>query len=143
RARVLGAPWWLPFYRKEDEAGALELTAGIALAFSREVTASGAHALVVILPSRDDLEFARREGRSTYAPLVAALEAQGTPALDLGGGLLARLGSRPTAEIFARRGHYDEEGNRIVAELMARYLLETCEGCRRRIAIARGSEDRS
>jgi hypothetical protein len=112
------------FYEPRHPSMALDITARLCGKFASDAAARGKTALVVMFPSRQDLEQFAATGRWIYQPLLDRLGADGQPTLNLGPALLAALGEREPAALF-KILHYNEEGNRVVAAAVERALGAT------------------
>ena len=115
-----------PYYRIFEgdllnrESTAFRILLRLFDAFDAEVRAVGAEFVVVMLGSRDDVEWFRRNGYATYEPLRRALTARNVRVLEATAALAAS--QRPVEELFLRFGHYSPVGNAIVAEGLAQGL---------------------
>lgn len=124
RAALARRPPYDEFYDPAHPAGGLAITAEILRSFVREAAARGVRPLVILFANRLDLDFHQATGTWTYGPLAERLAQEKLPVLDLGPLLEARLAGRESADVFEVTGHYNEEGNRIVAAEVASYLRE-------------------
>jgi SGNH hydrolase-like domain, acetyltransferase AlgX len=113
-------------YNPESEA--YRVTEAIVDTFHDEVRARGATPLVLLFPWQTDLQRAMDGKPASYQPLAAHLSARGVDYVDV---LAAFVARRPAhaEQFFLRDGHYNDEGNRVVAEtvlaaLAARGLLK-------------------
>ena len=109
------------FYAEQHPSRALPITLGICQKFIEEATTRNKSALVVMFPSRNDLEAFATQGRWIYQSLIDALTQEGGAVLNLGPHLLAGLRGREPAALF-KHLHYNEEGNRLVAQALAQAL---------------------
>ena len=67
-----------------------------------------------MIPTRSDLEYARRTARWVDRPLLDALAAADVPSVDLGPVVLARLGDGPMDPYFVSDGHPSAEGYALI-----------------------------
>ena len=122
---VRGRPSWINFHRLDHDSRALPTTVAIVEEFRRRATA-GKTVVAVIYPTGASYKLTRRTGESTFGALVAELAARGIPARDLTADFAAYLGERSFCEMLssaaACSGHYNAEGNRVVAEAMQAFL---------------------
>ena len=109
------------FYAEQHPSRALPITMGICQKFIDEATTRNKSALVVMFPSRNDLEAFAGQGRWIYQPLIDGLIRKGVTVLNLGPLLLASLHGREPAALF-KQLHYNEEGNRLVAQALEQAL---------------------
>jgi hypothetical protein len=71
-----------------------------------------------VIPDIEELSRFRREGAWTFQSLLDLLGRRGRPCLNLGPGLLERLGTRDLGELAGGRKHYNAEGYRMIAEVV-------------------------
>ena len=126
RNYVRGRPSWIDFFRADHDSHALPTTVAIAEELRRVAAARGKSILVVVFPSLTAYELSRRAGGSPYASLTTALEARGIVVRDLIADFAGHLGERSFCEILTQpsrcAGHYNAEGNRLVAAVVQRQL---------------------
>lgn len=119
RARLAGLPQYAEFYSADHPSNALAVTGAILEAFIAEARVRDVEPLVVVIPTLMDFEHHARSGEWIYAPLLDALRAAKVPFFEVAPAMLEKLGSRPLVSIFAPRNHYNEAGNRLLAEVVA------------------------
>jgi len=119
-AYLRGGAYWNDLYRPDDPSRALALTAAILERFVDTAARQGRRGLVLVFPTRADL-LRRRAGQPwPYAPLLAELRRRRIDVLDVGEPLLA---APPGVDLFVANGqHFNEEGNRRVAEAVEAFL---------------------
>jgi len=88
-------------------------------AFVEDVQDSGAYPVVLILPSRGELQSAFGGETIVYAPLIEELDRLGIVYWEASEAFLARGKSGIDGSWFAPGGHYSPLGNRIVADWLA------------------------
>ena len=98
---------------------AIDITVGIAEAFSRDVAATGAIPVVLLIPMRDLLPM--HTGAEKF-PLVTALESAGVNVVDLGPTFGREVEARSGAGLYMPGGHHSAEGNRLLSEALAEAL---------------------
>ena len=122
---VRGVPRWIDFYDRDHESGALPVTVAIIDEFRRRA-ASGKTVIVVLYPGAPSYELSRESGQSTFHTLTAELEAHGVPVRDLTADFSTYLGERSFCEVLVSpgtcSGHYNPEGNRVVAAAMDAFI---------------------
>jgi hypothetical protein len=125
--RLSGQPSWIDFYNQDHVSGALPLTVQIIQEFRRIATERKKVLLVVIFPTRSALEIYLRTGRSPFEPLRAALHQRKIQVYDLVGDMATYLRNRSFCEILTNSnkctGHFNPEGNKVVANLVYGRLL--------------------
>ena len=126
RALRTGEPTWAAFYEREHPSGSFAMLEAIVAALAREVPARGQSLMVQILPTPAVVATYRRTGTWVYDELLRALAARGVEVVNLGADMLARLGDRSLCELLVRpdscTGHFDADGNRLIAEIVAEQL---------------------
>lgn len=105
-------------YAGDDPAG-IELAIAIATAFDREVKASGAIPIILILPMRTLVEMYPQEDSF---PLVRELKQHGLRVIDTGPYMLRMATERTHDDIFPRRDHLPPLGNEVLCEEIDRAL---------------------
>jgi len=128
RSRLSGAPGWRDFFLEGHASEALSTTAAIIQAFDGLAEERGKHALTVVFPSKTSLEAFRESGRLYSRPLLERLEESNITAIDLTESFSTYLMTRNYEELQVQKSvghrHYNQEGNRLVADLLHRLLLE-------------------
>jgi hypothetical protein len=124
RAALMRRPPHVEFYAPDHLAGGLPLTAEILRSFARDAERDGRHPVVILFASKLDLMLHRRTGEWGYQPLLDLLDRVSLPYLHLGPPLEAYLADRELGEFFKPMGHYTEEGNRVVADIVHQYLRQ-------------------
>jgi hypothetical protein len=119
RSRLLRRPWHAAFYRPDDGSGALALTTEILRRFAAEARADGREPLVVVIPTRSDLDFARRTGTWVETTLVGALRDRSVPVVDAGPLVLARIAGADLGPLFVADGHPSAAGYALLGDVLA------------------------
>lgn len=123
---LAGRPSWVDFYAKSHPSRALQITAMIVDRFRATASRRNKKMFVVIFPTRGSMNHYEKTGAMATRPLAALLAKRGVRTLDLHGPLLKKLGRRNYCTILAKReacaGHFNSEGNRIVAEIVHSYM---------------------
>jgi hypothetical protein len=100
---------------------AFRVTTGLFDAFYREASERGSLPVIVILPSRKDVEHFRANGLRRYQPLLDYLAGTGYRYVDLLDVLTGALDSGyGYSDLFV--GHYSPTANRLVACELVRYV---------------------
>ncbi len=118
QAKLRGELPYAAFYRRDHPSHALAITAGILSAFVDEAKARADKPMVVVIPNLIDLRHFETTGIWVYKPLLAELERREIPFLDAGPAMLAALQGRDVQSIYAARSHLNEEGNRLLADIV-------------------------
>ena len=125
-ARITQAPVERGFYAPDHPAGGLRLSAALLSAGVADARAGGKRAVALLLPSREALRFARREGIWIDQLLLDSLRARGTPVIHAGPEILAALGDADPCELFegCRQTHMNARGNEIIATVVAKHFAD-------------------
>jgi hypothetical protein len=123
KARLQGVPAYHAFYHPDHPADALRVTAGIFRNFVRDVHQAGGQPFILIFAVPDDVEFLQENNESVYQPLLDIMDREGIPYIDMAAILLEYLGDRDAEELIVQ-GHYDEEGNKLVATAVEAFMLQ-------------------
>lgn len=122
---IHGRPSWIDFYGLDHDSHALPVTVAIVEEFRRRATA-GKTVVAVLYPTGASYKLTHRTGESAFGALAAELTARGIPTRDLTADFAAYLGERSFCELLTSvagcAGHYNAEGNRVVAEAMQAFL---------------------
>ncbi len=121
---VLGYKSYLQFYEPDHPSQALPLTRAIVNQFLREAKDRGKQPIVLIFPGPEDFPFYQQHKRPVHEPLLKEFHRQGVDYVDLGAEITKRLQGRDYQEVFltGRYSHFNEKGNRLVAEIVYDYL---------------------
>jgi hypothetical protein len=132
RAQLSGTPHYLEFYDGNHPSGALLVTTAIIKAFTRDVTKAGRTPVVIIIPAGLDLQYYAKHGRWVYQPLLDRLQDADVNAFDTGPGIMNAVGSRDPCELLDKcGGHYNDEGNAVLAQIVFNRLRTEGVGGRR------------
>ena len=109
-------PDYAEFYTKGHPLEGLEITAQILVSFQEEARKKGQWPLVVLLATRQDFNYVRKNGTWTYANLITELDRLQVNYLDFGPLLQKHIGDREVRSFFKPLGHYNEEVSKILAD---------------------------
>jgi hypothetical protein len=123
---VRGYKSYLQFYQPHHPSQALPLTVAIIRQFVSEAQKAGKHPLVLIFPTDEDFRVYNQSGHFVYEPLIQALTRDHIEYVDLGPELLQGLGKSDYMVLFqgGQYHHFNEEGNRRVAEILGNYFKD-------------------
>jgi hypothetical protein len=114
---------YYPLYRADHPSHGLQVTACILKKFDAEARERGKVPIVMLIPSYHDLVHFKKQAAWPYGPLISELAEKGLALLNAGEGLSEYLGERPPLVLYtSRSGHFNEEGNKAMAEIVYRFL---------------------
>lgn len=129
---------WIAYRRRQPESlwrntdgEPYRVSVALLDAFASEALAAGASRVVVLVfPREKELDTLISERDRYWQPLLAELQRQAIPYLDLAEvleGPFARTQQDPNAPPIYRGGHFSPEGNRIVAARVLQWLTSAPE----------------
>lgn len=126
RSRLLGYPEWMEFLERGHPLQALEITVGITREFVQLARKRDKTPVVVILPHPDDFAYYLKKGVWPYHAIADEYHRNGIAYIDFGPFLLsaARDSARNVKEYFGPTGHYNDEGNALVARFVYGHLSQ-------------------
>ena len=123
KEKLKGEPRYIGFYQPGHPAKGLQITAAICNKFYDEALSRGQVPIIVFFPTGPDLLYYLKSRKWSYAPLMERLRAKHVDFLNIGPGLMDYLGNRNPCKLFKKCDtHYNEEGNRAVAQVIFAYL---------------------
>lgn len=130
RERILNwitdKPSWQSFLQPGHESQSMELTSAIAAAFKKECDRRNKKFALIIFPTVSSYKWYSETGSLITQSFIHDLQQKGIRVLDLTKGFKEKLKDRNYCEVLTRteicKGHFNEEGNRIVAEIMFDFL---------------------
>ena len=122
RAKLAGRPPYMEFYEYSHPLNGLQITREIVRAFVRDANRAGRTPIVLVFAGKSDLIFHRRTGLWSYQNILGELDRTGIGYLDFGPLIIDYLGDRDLDEFFTPGGHYNEEGNTMVANFLGEHL---------------------
>ena len=134
-AKLTGIPRHADFYRPEHPSHGLDVTYGILRSFALEAAARRQIPIVTLIPTCGDLKYFNTTGVFPYDRLTKMIAAQGIRYIDFGKRIAKRIkGSHPENLYHVCSGHFNEVGNRLLAEIAFEYLMSDPEAERRLLA---------
>jgi hypothetical protein len=134
-AKLTGIPRHADFYHPEHRSRGLKVTYGILRSFALEATARGQMPIVTLIPTCGDLKYFNTTGVFPYDRLAKMIAAQNIHYIDFGERIATKIkGSRPEKLFHVCSGHFNEEGDRLLAEIAFDYLMSDSEVERRLFA---------
>jgi hypothetical protein len=126
---VRHVPSWIDFYKEGHPSRALETTMAIIEQFKKVADSRGKSALVILFPTPASFTTFKNTKLSVFDPLVNGLQKKGISVVDLTKDFAAHLQERNFCDIVtihdACVGHFNPEGNRMVAAIVAHYIRLT------------------
>ena len=134
-AKLAGIPRYGDFYGPDHPSHALNVTYGILRSFVLEAAARGQTPIVTLIPTCGDLKYFIAVGVFPYDRLTKMIAAKGIHYIDFGERIAKRIkGSRPDDIYQVCSGHFNEVGNRLLAEITFDYLVSDPEIQQRLVA---------
>lgn len=122
RARIRGFPSrFAPLYDPDHPTRALQLAVAILREFHREAARRGQHGFVLLLPTREDMAYHQKTGTWIHQSLLERLDREGLRYLDFSPYLQAHR-DRELTDYFTASGHYNEQGDALLAAMLANEL---------------------
>ena len=123
---IMRQPSWLDFMKEDHPTEALEITEKITVSFADLAYERDHRPLVLIFPTVSSFKNYKRTGTLTTQPLLDALQRNSIAHIDVHQGISDYLGERDYCEIMTNPescfGHFNPEGNRIIAILMKQQI---------------------
>ena len=111
------------------------MTYGILRSFALEAAARRQMPIVTLIPTCSDLKYFNTTGVFPYDRLTKMIGAQGIRYIDFGNRIAKMIkGSHPENLYHVCSGHFNEAGNRLLAEIAFEYLMSDPEAERRLLA---------
>jgi hypothetical protein len=126
RSRVLGYPEWMALLERGHALQGLEITVAITSEFAQLAAKREKSPVVVILPHPEDFTYFLKKGVWPYHTMVEELRRAQVVHGDFGPFLLAaakEAGKRVT-HYFGPTGHYNDDGNALLARFVDAHLRE-------------------
>ena len=134
-AKLTGVPPYADFYRAEHSSHSLDVTYGILRSFALEAATRDQMPIITLIPTRDDFKFFDTAGVFPYDRLIKMVAAKGIRYIDFGDQIANRIkGSKPEDLYDVRTGHFNEAGNRLLADIAFEELMRDPEAGRRLLA---------
>lgn len=123
---IYGIQPYMEMYHPDHPSGALEVTLAIIEAFCQTARNRGQVPLVVIIPNIADIFRYLRHREWVYQPLLPRLTQKKIEYLDIGPHIVEYLKGADPKTIYAPniQHHFNEAGNRLLAETVYRYLKD-------------------
>jgi len=123
KASVFGKePVWVDYLEENHASKAMEITDKIVTKFNELARERGNTTLVLIYPTVTSYKMFIKSGETATQPLSDMLHRKSMKHIDLHHGLYEYLGDRDYCELLTQQanclGHYNAEGNRVVAALL-------------------------
>jgi hypothetical protein len=122
RSLVRRIPTWADFASPGHPSRSFEIAAAIGRAFASEARRRGKVPLVLFFPTPTAVDDFTRRHTWAYRELAQAIGRNGSMVVDAGPYLLEKLAGRSLCTVLTNPrqcgGHFNEEGNRMLAELV-------------------------
>ena len=122
-----GRPSWISYLEPGHPISGLEVLTGIIGRFDALCREQDRRCFVMLIPTPKSYDYYMSDQVNAMQTVIDELQQRGIGFLDLLPGFAAYLGSRPYCDLIGTTGlcagHWNEEGNRIVAELVQHFLV--------------------
>jgi len=120
--KLFRRPRYGAFYAANHPSQALQITTEILKQFCLIAKARRKTPIIFVLPTKHDFLY---DGNRpwVYQPLIDELKRQALPVVDIGQRIKARLGDQDALRFYAT-GHFNEAGNRLLAEIAAKVIFD-------------------
>jgi hypothetical protein len=122
RARLVGRPTHAEYFERGHPLQGYEITRGICLEFAKLARSRKQYPLVLVLPTRQDVESWRKDHQWCYDELVADLRSAGVDTIEFGSALAESLEGRDVREAYDYSDHFEPAANRRLAEFVHGHL---------------------
>jgi hypothetical protein len=134
-AKLTGIPRHTDFYRPEHPSHGLDVTYGILRLFALEAVIRGQIPILTLIPTCDDFKYFNTTRVFPYDRLTKMIAAQSIRYIDVGERIAKRIKDfHPENLYHSCSGHFNEAGNRLLAEIAFEYLISDPEIERRLLA---------
>ena len=124
RAKLKGFPMYAEFYAPGHPSGALGVSFAIIKQFCQEAKAAGRRPVILVMPTCLDFKYYQKHGDWAYANITTLLKNENIEFLDAGEKMERYLQGRNPLEIFETSGHFNREGENLLANIVYQYLKE-------------------
>ena len=91
-------------------------------AFDKEAKFKGKTPIVTIIPFSTDFDYFRKNGKWSFAKLLDMLKEDGIEVVNVGAEIEKELKGRDQHYLYAGEGHFNANGDLLIAEIIARYI---------------------
>lgn len=118
-------PTYADFYQPDHPSKGLHVTKEILKQFTILAKQRGQTPVLTIIPTSSDLDYFRNTDQWTFQPLLDQLQQEGLAVLNIGEKLMEKHSDKDVCDLFVNcSGHYNEPGNRILADIFQEHLLD-------------------
>ena len=129
-----GLPWYQDYYDQSHPSHALQVTASIADHFVELAKKRAKTPIVMFLPTSRDIGSFLNTRKWVYGALYELCQARGHNCFDAGTAMVEKLGVKHISQVglceyfcnnrLTGKGHYNEKGNALLADVSLRYLKD-------------------
>lgn len=119
---LLGIPMFESFYNVEHPSNGLMVTFLIMKQFCIEAECQNKVPIILIIPTKTDLAFYSKNKKFVYGNLTKMLKDNKMRFIDVGPELIARLNGKNPNKLYLKGGHFNANGNKLLAEIIYNYL---------------------
>lgn len=123
RARLKNMPYYKDFYDPRHPSNSLNITGAIIRDFYSKALERNKRPIVLIIPTGQDFLYYNKHREWPYKNMVAVLKGYDMAIIEAGPYMISQLkGASPDTIFRDIHGHYNENGYRLLAEAVYRYL---------------------
>lgn len=122
-----GRPSWTSYIEPGHPLQTLELTLTIVENFVSECRGRNKRCFIVLIPTKSEFDYLQQSGKRAVQPLLDGLAESAVPFLDITAAMHRDLGEKSICRLLLGddcRGHFNAEGNRMMADYLFAYLTD-------------------
>ncbi len=123
---LLDKPSWIDYIQPSHPSQSMEVTSAIVTRFQRDCLERGATLVTILIPMPSSYDWFLESGNLAMQALADDLQNNGIRVIDLIPIFAERLAGGSFCELLSHpaecRGHFNEQGNRMLAEILYDYL---------------------
>lgn len=123
---LLNKPSWIDYIQPSHPSQSMEVTSAIVSRFHQDCLERGSTLVTFLIPMPSSYDWYLESGKLAMQPLTDDLQNHGVRVIDLIPLIAERLGKESICQLLSKpekcRGHFNERGNRMLAEILHEYL---------------------
>ena len=128
KSRLTGTDYYHDFYQLNHESNALKITVAIMEEFVKRAKSRNQIPIILITPSAYSIHIHSEDGKWPYENMISALKNKDIEFVNLGEKIINHSKKLDLCDLYIDcNGHFNENGNRLVAEIIYNYLFPKYE----------------